>query len=63
MNKTNTPRKTWTIGKMTFLLPFVASHDCIRDRTGTLVGECRSADVAEDMVKLMNAIAQAPRVN
>jgi hypothetical protein len=53
------PRKVWMIGKENFLLPFIAQGFCICDKSGRVVGEARSMEVAQDMVKMMNNIAQA----
>jgi len=51
-------KKVHTIGKEQFLLPYIAQGFCVCDKTGRVVMEAKSHEVAVDVVKMLNQEAQ-----
>ena len=51
-------RKTINIGNDNFILPFRATGFSVDDSSGTVIAECRSQEVAKELVKILNRYSQ-----
>lgn len=58
METKKTPRKVYTIGKDTYVLPFIAGGFYVSDRNGRTVLEAQSYEAAKALAAMLNQQAQ-----